>query len=304
MPPTDPHRTGSRQPIASVHVCDFVSVLSSTRWVRRASSELARVPGAQFAKVTTCFGTRSSAGFSPYGLPEVRRVIAILVWEEESALEEFLNRCPLAQAWRECRWAWHTRTAPLQSRGSFRGHSPLSDLPRSAPGQERQPRWPDRRPHTRAHLVAAQPHAGPHQPRRQAVLANRRSHHRRVGRTARARELHVHAVGVSASDATLRLRTATRRSPRDDPPKPKPIGTDRATLSTIHAAAHRGHLGSDTHTERGRARAARQRAPQRRPETHLRSMLAAAIQSIMAQGGGAIPRKRGPVRPGPRHPGV
>jgi hypothetical protein len=135
MSPTDPHRTASGQPIASVHVCDFTSVIASTRWVRRASSGLAQVPGARFAKVTTCFGTRGSAGFSLYGLPEVRRVIAILVWEEESALEEFLNRCPLAHAWSECRWAWHTRATPLQSRGSFRGHSPLSDLPRCAPNE-------------------------------------------------------------------------------------------------------------------------------------------------------------------------
>jgi hypothetical protein len=89
MSPTDPHRTASGQPIASVHVCDFTSVLASTRSVRRASGGLTRVPGARFAKVRTCFGTRGSAGFPLYGLPEVRRVVAILVWEEESALEEF-----------------------------------------------------------------------------------------------------------------------------------------------------------------------------------------------------------------------
>jgi hypothetical protein len=94
-----------------------------------------RVPGARFAKAMTCIGTSGSAGFSPYGLPDLRRVIAIVVWEEESALDEFLGGCPLAHAWSECRWAWHTRAAPLESRGSFRGRSPLSDLPRSAPGE-------------------------------------------------------------------------------------------------------------------------------------------------------------------------
>lgn len=83
----------------------------------------------------TSFGTRGSAGFSPYGMPDLRRAISILIWEEESALEDFLSGCALAHAWSECRWAWHTRAAPLRSRGSFRGHSPLSDLPRSAPGE-------------------------------------------------------------------------------------------------------------------------------------------------------------------------
>ncbi|MGA2165087.1 MAG: hypothetical protein ABSH36_11545 [Solirubrobacteraceae bacterium] len=103
--------------------------------MRHATHGLARAPGVRFAKVMTCFGTRGSAGFSPYGLPDLRRVIAVLVWEEESALEEFLDRCPLVRAWSECLWAWHTRAAPLQSRGSFRGHSPLADLPRSTPGK-------------------------------------------------------------------------------------------------------------------------------------------------------------------------
>jgi hypothetical protein len=74
MPPTTPYRAGSGQLIASMHVCDFASVLASTRWVRRASRELTRMPGVRFAKVMTCFGTRGSAGFSLYGLPnDVRR---------------------------------------------------------------------------------------------------------------------------------------------------------------------------------------------------------------------------------------
>jgi hypothetical protein len=83
----------------------------------------------------TSFGRHGSAGFSPYGMADLRRVISILMWEEESALEDFLSGCALAHAWSECRWAWHTRAAPLRSRGSSRGHSPLPDLPRSAPGE-------------------------------------------------------------------------------------------------------------------------------------------------------------------------
>jgi hypothetical protein len=140
VPLTDPHRMESgqrrsRQPIASVHVCDFVSVLASTQWVRRATRRLAQAPGARFTKAMTCLATRSSSGFSPYGLPDVRRVITIVVWEQEPALDAFLEHSPLAQAWGDCRWAWHTRATPLQARRSFRGYSPLTDLPRSAPGE-------------------------------------------------------------------------------------------------------------------------------------------------------------------------
>jgi hypothetical protein len=47
----------------------------------------------------TSFGTRGSAGFSPYGMPDLRRVISILIWEQESALEDFLSGYALAHAW-------------------------------------------------------------------------------------------------------------------------------------------------------------------------------------------------------------
>ncbi len=79
-----------------------------------------------------CFGTRSSAGFSPRGIPYLRRVITLLTWREEAALDEFLDKSPLARAWEDCRWAWHLRAAPLQFRGTFRGIAPLGAIAKQA----------------------------------------------------------------------------------------------------------------------------------------------------------------------------
>jgi hypothetical protein len=60
-------------------------------------------------------------------------VVTLVVWEEQDALDAFLGETPLAKEWEQCPWAWHVRALPLQSRGTFRGSSPLADIPRSAP---------------------------------------------------------------------------------------------------------------------------------------------------------------------------
>jgi hypothetical protein len=119
-------------PVASIHVCDFSSALRSLRWAARASRTLASTPGARFAKVMRCLGTRGSAGFSPAGVPHLRRLITLLIWDEQAALDAFLAQAPLARAFADCRWAWHIHATALQSRGTFAGVSPLADIPRSA----------------------------------------------------------------------------------------------------------------------------------------------------------------------------
>jgi heme-degrading monooxygenase HmoA len=118
--------------IASVHVCDFSSPLKARRWASRAAKELDATPGVRFAKPMRCFGTRSSAGFNSRGIPYLRRVITLLTWREEAALDEFLDKSPLARVWEDCRWAWHLRGAPLQFRGTFRGVAPLAAISKQA----------------------------------------------------------------------------------------------------------------------------------------------------------------------------
>jgi hypothetical protein len=118
--------------ITSVHVCDFSSPLQARRWASRAAKELDATPGVRFARPMRCFGTRGSAGFNPRGVPYLRRVITLLTWREESALDEFLDESPLARAWQDCRWAWHLRATPLQFRGTFHGVAPLGAISKQA----------------------------------------------------------------------------------------------------------------------------------------------------------------------------
>jgi hypothetical protein len=92
------------------------------------------IPGSRFAKVMTCFGTRGSAGFSPWGMPHLCRVITLLAWDEQAALDAFLRDTQLARDWEQCQWTWHMRARALCSRGTFRGSSPWAELPRSAAG--------------------------------------------------------------------------------------------------------------------------------------------------------------------------
>lgn len=120
------------EPLALIHVADFESLAHSTRWTVQANRTIHQTPGLRFAKLLTSLGTRASAGFAAVGVPDLRRVVTFLVWESAVALEAFLAESPLARAWRDCRWAWQVRAAPLQSRGTFHGISPFSEVPRSA----------------------------------------------------------------------------------------------------------------------------------------------------------------------------
>jgi hypothetical protein len=146
-----PHGNSSKHSneITSVHICDFSSPLQARRWATRAAKELNAAPGVRFARPMRCFGTRRTAGFNPRGIPYLRRVITLLTWREEAALDEFLGESPLARAWDDCRWAWHLRAAPLQSRGTFHGVAPLgaiskpagasSAVDQSGPGTQAEP---------------------------------------------------------------------------------------------------------------------------------------------------------------------
>jgi hypothetical protein len=128
-----------RQPLVSVHVCDFRSMSQAVRWVVGACRPqgLAASPGSQFAKTMICFGTRDSGGFSMHGNPDMCRVMTFLAWDEEQALDSFLATSSFALAWEECSWAWHLRARPFRATGTFRGESPLVDVPKSVSSEGR-----------------------------------------------------------------------------------------------------------------------------------------------------------------------
>jgi hypothetical protein len=128
-----------REPLVSVHVCDFRSVSRAVRWVATACRPqgLAASPGSQFAKTMICFGTRRSGGFSQRGKPNMSRVVTFLAWNEERALDTFLSTSPLAQGWEECNWAWHLRARPFKVMGTFHGEPPLIGVPKSLSSQGR-----------------------------------------------------------------------------------------------------------------------------------------------------------------------
>jgi hypothetical protein len=122
-----------REPLVSVHVCDFRSVPRAVRWAAAAcrAQGLAAAPGSRFAKTMICVGTRRTGGFSLRGVPDLSRVVTFLAWDDEEALDSFLSTSSLAQAWEQCSWAWHLRARPFKVMGTFGGEPPLSGVPRS-----------------------------------------------------------------------------------------------------------------------------------------------------------------------------
>jgi len=58
---------------------------------------------------------------------DLRRWALFAVWEEEAALDAFLEASPVAGRWRAlAREAWHVRLAPRSVRGGWGGANPLA----------------------------------------------------------------------------------------------------------------------------------------------------------------------------------
>ncbi|MFC4586030.1 spheroidene monooxygenase [Sphaerisporangium corydalis] len=73
---------------------------------------------------------------------DLTRWALLAVWRDERALEDFLERSPIAARWREqARESWHVRLTPLSSHGRWTGTNPFAPLPTPsvAPGPEPDP---------------------------------------------------------------------------------------------------------------------------------------------------------------------
>ena len=102
--------------IASVHVAD----LSAADTVRalRAHSGAQRVPGMRMGDVLIA----ARLGGAPHRKAIPGRVALVAAWDDDAALDAWLERAPLAK---RLAGGWHVRLQPLRAYGAWRSLDPL-----------------------------------------------------------------------------------------------------------------------------------------------------------------------------------
>jgi hypothetical protein len=98
--------------IASVHLADVGARRALT--VLRKAPTAAAVPGLRHANVAVAAPLRRSN----VAAPQFRRVALIAFWDDDEALDRFLDAHPLAVA---LTGGWHTRLEPLRAWGTWPG---------------------------------------------------------------------------------------------------------------------------------------------------------------------------------------
>ncbi len=94
------------------------------------------IPGLRFCRLVFVGGLNAE-GFT-LGPVDPRRQLAMCIWEDEPALERFLERSPVARAWRERSDEYcELRLTPFRAHGSYLGREPLAGM--AATEHERGP---------------------------------------------------------------------------------------------------------------------------------------------------------------------
>jgi hypothetical protein len=114
--------------LASVHIADL-DLRAALTLVTTRKSKLA-TPGLRHAN----FGLTAMLGRGLPPKPDLHRVALVAMWDDDRALDGFLERSPVATAFAD---GWSTRLQPLRAHGSWPGLP--NDLPKSRAADESGP---------------------------------------------------------------------------------------------------------------------------------------------------------------------
>jgi hypothetical protein len=112
---------------ASAHLFHLRSWRDAARSLRRDRRRLPKEPGLRFVRLVFV-GSRRREGFT-FGFVDPRLQLALCLWEDEAALERFLEHSPIAARWLTGSDRWcEVRMTPFRTHGRYRGEEPLAGL--------------------------------------------------------------------------------------------------------------------------------------------------------------------------------
>jgi len=119
-------------PIASTHVFRFRSLRRAGRSLFRERETMRGTEGLRFSRLVFV-GSLLCEGFT-FGPVDLRRQMAMCVWERESALDRFLEQSPIGRSWtRDCDEYCEVRMTAFRTHGTYRGQEPFAGVRREPP---------------------------------------------------------------------------------------------------------------------------------------------------------------------------